>query len=69
MNKSLDFTKRPFPLPIFAKGTKVRVYLGAGFGTGYVIESFQDRCSVKLTTKDLPITVYDARCIQRHDKG
>lgn len=65
MSKRLDLSGRPFPLPLFTKGTKVKVFLGAGFSTGYVIDSYQDRCSVQLTTKDSPINVYDARCIQR----
>lgn len=54
----------PFPMPLFTVGSKVQVYLGAGFGTGYVVSSSQDRCVVRLTTGNRPITVYDARSIR-----
>lgn len=53
-----------FPMPIYKKDQKVQVYLGAGFGTGYVVSSYQDRCVVKLVTGNRSITVYDARSIR-----
>jgi len=57
-----------FPLPRYPEGTKVQVYLGAGFATGYVVNSYQDRCVVKLVTGNRPVTVYDARSIRLSQK-
>ena len=53
-----------FPMPRYPEGTKVQVYLGAGFGTGHVIASHQDRCVFKLITGSRSITVTDARSIR-----
>ena len=53
-----------FPMPMYPEGTKVQVYLGAGFGTGHVMSSYQDRCIVKLVTGNRPVTVHDARSIR-----
>ena len=53
-----------FPMPRYPEGTKVQVYLGAGFGTGYVVSSCQDRCVVRLVTGNRPVTVHDARSIR-----
>lgn len=58
-----------FPLPLFPVGTKVQVYLGAGFGTAYVVQSFQDRCIVRLANGNRNLTVYDARTIIRSDSN
>jgi hypothetical protein len=67
--KELDrLSRSPFPMPIFERGAKVQVYLGAGFGTGYVENSQQDRCVVRLVTGNRPVTVYDARSIRRYEK-
>lgn len=54
----------PFPMPIFRKGTKVQVYLGAGWSTGKVINSEQRNCQVMLTIGNRTITVFDARSIR-----
>lgn len=56
--------KPAFPLPIFCIGTMVQVYLGAGWSTGRVISSKQDRCQVTLTMGNRTITVFDARSIR-----
>lgn len=58
--------RAPFPLPLFVKGAKVQVYLGAGWSTGSVISSRQDRCQVTLITGNRTITVTDARSIRSH---
>lgn len=58
--------KSPFPMPRFVKGVKVQVYLGAGWSTGYVVNSQQDRCQVTLITGNRTITVFDARSIRPH---
>lgn len=54
----------PFPLPRFPVGTKVKVYMGAGWSIGYVVDSKQDKCVVRLSVGQRSITVNDARCIQ-----
>lgn len=56
--------KPAFPLPIFRKGTKVQVYLGAGWSTASVVSSKQDRCQVILVTGNRTLTVFDARSIR-----
>lgn len=53
-----------FPIPRFAIGAKVKVYMGAGWSVGYVEASQQDKCIVRLAVGNRPITVNDARCIQ-----
>lgn len=53
-----------FPLPKFSKGSKVQVYLGAGWGSGYVVDSSQDRCIVRLSMGNRTITVFDARSVR-----
>lgn len=55
----------PFPLPLFTQGTKVQVYLGAGWGTGHVVSSRQDHCVVRLSVGSRTITVFDARSIRQ----
>lgn len=56
-----------FPLPLFTKGAKVQVYLGAGWSTGSVVSSYQDKCQVTLITGNRTITVTDARSIRSHN--
>jgi hypothetical protein len=58
--------RNPFPLPLFVQGTKVQVYMGAGWALGFVEESSQTRCTVKLKVGNKPVTIYDARSIRRH---
>lgn len=65
--ESERLSKSPFPLPRFPIGTKVKVYMGAGWSTGYVEDSKQDRCVVRLAVGQKMITVNDARCIQAGD--
>lgn len=63
--KEYERLSRPsFPLPRLTKGSKVQVYLGAGWGSGYVVESYQDRCVVRLSMGNRTITVFDARSIR-----
>lgn len=54
-----------FPMPIYMKGSKVRVFMGCGWSTGLVLESQQHSCVVKLSLGNRIITVYDARSIQK----
>ena len=51
-------------MPIFRIGTTVQVYLGAGWSTGRVVGSKQDKCQVTLTMGNRTITVFDARSIR-----
>ena len=53
-----------FPMPVLRRGTKVQVYLGAGWSTGSVLKSKQDSCQVTLTMGNRTITVFDARSIR-----
>lgn len=62
-------SRPPFPIPRFIRGAKVQVYLGAGWSTGYVVTSEQDRCQVTLTTGNRTITVFDARSIRSHENA
>lgn len=57
-------SKPSFPLPRLTKGSKVQVYLGAGWGSGYVVDSSQDRCIVRLSMGNRTVTVFDARSIR-----
>jgi hypothetical protein len=57
----------PFPLPKFVKGSKVQVYMGAGWSAASVVESNQTHCVVRLTVGNRLITVHDARNIRKHD--
>lgn len=59
---------RPFPLPLFPIGSKVQVYLGAGWSTAYVVNSGQDKCQVRLSVGNRVITVFDARSIKKSEK-
>ena len=59
-----NMQRQPFPLPIFRRGTKVKVFLGAGWSVGTVAESTQEKCIVKLKSNDRNISVFDARSIQ-----
>lgn len=61
-----EMLKRPpFPLPLFPKDTKVKVFMGAGWSIGYVEDSRQDQCSVRLVVGNRLITVKDSRSIMR----
>jgi hypothetical protein len=56
--------KPPFPMPRFVQGAKVQVFLGAGWSTGSVVRSQQDRCLVTLAVGNRTVTVFDARSIR-----
>jgi hypothetical protein len=58
-------SRPPFPIPRFMKGTKVQVYMGAGWSTGSVVDSHQDKCAVRLAIGNRLITVFDARSIRK----
>ncbi|WGL30669.1 transcription elongation factor [Synechococcus phage S-CRES3] len=49
------------PLPIFRKGSQVKVFLGAGWGKGRVEYSDKVRCVVYLKIGSRRVTCYDAR--------
>ena len=53
-----------YPLPILRKGTVVKVFRGAGWSKGSVIDSKKDRCVVRLYQGDKTVTVYDRRSIK-----
>lgn len=56
--------QKPFPLPVYRKGTKVQVFLGAGWSVGIVLESSQEKCFVQLKNNNRNISVFDARSIK-----
>ncbi len=56
-----------FPLPRFVRGSKVQVYMGAGWSSASVVDSNQTHCVVQLTVGNRMITVNDARNIRKHD--
>lgn len=58
-------SKPSFPLPRYPNGTRVQVYMGAGWATGAVVHSQQDSCSVRLAIGNKLITVRDARSIRQ----
>jgi hypothetical protein len=49
------------PLPVFRKGTQIKVFLGAGWSKGRVEYSDRDRCVVFLKIGSRRVTCYDAR--------
>lgn len=51
------------PLPIFRKGTLVKVYLGSGWGKGHVEYSDKVRCVVFIKIGSRRVICYDARNI------
>ena len=53
------------PLPVFPRGTVVKVYIGAGWGKGTVQESSRDSCTIWLSQQRRTTRCHDARNIQR----
>ena len=53
-----------FPLPRFVKGTRVQIYMGAGWSTATVVESTQAHCVVQISINNRMVTVRDARNIR-----
>lgn len=64
LTDSARLQKPPFPMPRYRRGASVQVYMGAGWSTGSVVDSFQDKCSVRLSFGNKLITVFDARSIR-----
>lgn len=52
-------------MPMYPKGTEVKVYMGAGWAKGTVRTSDRDACSVYLTQLRRTTRVKDARNILR----
>ena len=55
--------KKPHPLPVFRKQTEVKVFMGAGWLKGVVIDSTKDYCTVYLSQGRRNTTVRDQRNI------
>lgn len=55
--------REPLPLPILRKKTEVKVFMGAGWQKGTVVESTRDYCTVYLTQGRRSTTVRDQRNI------
>lgn len=53
-----------FPIRIYPVGTKVKIYMGAGWSAAYVVTSKQDNCVVRMAIGNRLLTVNDNRCIQ-----
>lgn len=56
------------PLPVYRKGTSVKVFLGAGWGKGTVEYSDNVRCVVFLKIGSRRVTCYDRRNLQEETK-
>jgi hypothetical protein len=52
------------PLPVFRKGTQIKVFCGSGWMTGTVEHSDRDRCVVFLKIGSRRVICYDARNIK-----
>ena len=62
--KALERMYKPAtPMPVFRKGTAVKVFLGAGWGKGKVEYSDKVRCVVFIKIGSRRVTCYDARNI------
>jgi hypothetical protein len=55
--------QNPTPLPIYRRNTTVRVFMGAGWQQGAVVDSTKERCVVELIKVRRSVTVYDSRNI------
>ncbi len=58
----------PTPLPVYRKGTPVKVYIGAGWGKGTVEYSDKARCVVFLKIGSRRVSCYDRRNLQEDSK-
>jgi len=54
----------PQPLPVFRKGTSVKVFMGAGWQAASVTNSSRKRCEVKLKQGNKTVNVFDRRNIK-----
>jgi len=62
--KALERMYKPAtPMPIFRRGTAVKVFLGAGWGKGKVEYSDKVRCVVFIKIGSRRVICYDARNI------
>jgi hypothetical protein len=69
VTESMRLQQPAFPMPRYRRGTPVQVYMGAGWSAGSVVESFQDKCSVRLNFGNKLITVFDARSIRSTEEN
>lgn len=53
----------PLPMPALRTGTKVKVYMAAGWATGYVRSSSRESCTVHIPKGDKLVSCRDARNI------
>jgi hypothetical protein len=54
----------PFPMDAYRKGTRVQVYVGAGWSTGTVENSSRDRCVVWLSKSQRRVSCADNRNVR-----
>ena len=54
----------PLPMRSFRKGTFVKVFMGAGWQAGGVVQSSRDRCEVTLRQGNKTVIVFDRRNIK-----
>lgn len=58
----------PTPLPVYRKGTPVKVFCGSGWLAGSVEYSDKSRCVVFLKIGSRRVTAYDARNIKQKEE-
>lgn len=59
---------QPQPMKLYPKGTRVKVYLGRGWGTGYVVSSDTTRCCIFLAKEQKTVVCVDNRNLGLPDK-
>ena len=52
---------KPYPMRLFARNTRVRVYMGSGWEQGTVVHSCRESCSVYIARRKKEVRVMDAR--------
>lgn len=67
-NDPARMQRQPQPMRLWGRGEKVHVFCGAGWKTGYVVESSRDRCSVHLAQEQRTVVCTDNRNIARYAK-